>query len=387
MAGFSSATFSQLIDLIYDAALDPERWPTVVEAVSRATSARTALFSVDGQHGITRNFISTDVDPKLIETYLDHYAAQNPYTVVALDKPIGELLWAHELAAAETVGKSEFYHQFMKPAGFALNHVGIKFAQEPNYYAAIALSASQETMERDPGTYGDCLLRLGGHFSHALEINRRLGLARLSEASFEQTLHSIRAAAFVLDQKRHLLLANAMGKRLLDEDRVLKTDRFRELRACRPSDESNLAATLSHTGARGFPLPILSTRSGRQYLCWAIPLSIPGSTVDNRRKLWTEQLTPKAATLLLVTPKDLGIAIPSETIAAAFGLSAAEARLVAGLIAGRTLSEVASTWGLSPNTVRNQLSSVFAKIGVGRQSELVVRIFATLGLWTGSQPD
>jgi DNA-binding CsgD family transcriptional regulator len=57
-----------------------------------------------------------------------------------------------------------------------------------------------------------------------------------------------------------------------------------------------------------------------------------------------------------------------------FGLTAAETRLA--LIVGRGLSlETASeTLGVSRETVRNQLKSIFAKTSTHRQSELVALI-------------
>jgi DNA-binding CsgD family transcriptional regulator len=58
-------------------------------------------------------------------------------------------------------------------------------------------------------------------------------------------------------------------------------------------------------------------------------------------------------------------------MASLFGLSPAEAR-VAGLIGdARTIADTARILRTSPGTVRNQLKSIFAKIGVSRQAELV----------------
>lgn len=55
----------------------------------------------------------------------------------------------------------------------------------------------------------------------------------------------------------------------------------------------------------------------------------------------------------------------------AWGLSAAEARLAAFLVQGGTLTQYAQRHTLSRYTVRNQLTSIFAKLGVNRQADLV----------------
>ena len=54
-----------------------------------------------------------------------------------------------------------------------------------------------------------------------------------------------------------------------------------------------------------------------------------------------------------------------------FALTTAEARVLAALVAGHTVSEYAATSGVSERTVRNQMASVMRKMNCCRQSELV----------------
>ncbi|MBV9570980.1 MAG: helix-turn-helix transcriptional regulator [Alphaproteobacteria bacterium] len=61
-----------------------------------------------------------------------------------------------------------------------------------------------------------------------------------------------------------------------------------------------------------------------------------------------------------------------------FGLTPAEQRLAQFLAYGGRLSGAAQAFGVSCHTVRNQLRSVFEKVGVHRQAELV-RL-----MWCGS---
>jgi len=55
-----------------------------------------------------------------------------------------------------------------------------------------------------------------------------------------------------------------------------------------------------------------------------------------------------------------------------FGLSRAEARLANYLLTGRKLPVVAQDLGVSYENARNQLKSIFAKMNVSSQSELLV---------------
>ncbi|MFK7730135.1 MAG: helix-turn-helix transcriptional regulator, partial [Pseudomonadales bacterium] len=54
-----------------------------------------------------------------------------------------------------------------------------------------------------------------------------------------------------------------------------------------------------------------------------------------------------------------------------FGVTPAEAKLIAHLVDGLTLTAAAQALGVSRNTARTQLSSIFGKTGVNRQAQLV----------------
>jgi DNA-binding NarL/FixJ family response regulator len=69
-----------------------------------------------------------------------------------------------------------------------------------------------------------------------------------------------------------------------------------------------------------------------------------------------------------------------------FGLSPAESRLTAALLAGKTMHEIAAQSGVQITTVRTQLSSVLRKVGVSRQAELI-RILSNIPIAPASLPE
>ena len=77
--------------------------------------------------------------------------------------------------------------------------------------------------------------------------------------------------------------------------------------------------------------------------------------------------------VLVVTDLELEAhpAPPEEALRAAFGLTAAEARLAAQLVGSGSLNAAADALGIAKETARNQLKAVFAKTGTHRQAELV----------------
>jgi DNA-binding CsgD family transcriptional regulator len=66
----------------------------------------------------------------------------------------------------------------------------------------------------------------------------------------------------------------------------------------------------------------------------------------------------------------------ADALAAAFGLTAAETKVLAGLCAGRTLIETAGALDITRPTAKTHLEHIFLKTGLTRQAEL-------MRLWTG----
>jgi DNA-binding CsgD family transcriptional regulator len=99
----------------------------------------------------------------------------------------------------------------------------------------------------------------------------------------------------------------------------------------------------------------------------------------------------RGAYRVLVSPLDLGVEpegpshcvfiyepdagrreLPNKVLAQLYGLTAGEARLTKELFGGRSLVESAVASSISVNTARSVLKRIFAKCGVGSQSQLLL---------------
>lgn len=69
-----------------------------------------------------------------------------------------------------------------------------------------------------------------------------------------------------------------------------------------------------------------------------------------------------------------------------FGLTRAEARLLHGLVEGRSLSECAEASSTSVQTARFQLKRVFDKTGVHRQTDAVRTVLTNSILTQADEP-
>jgi DNA-binding CsgD family transcriptional regulator len=94
------------------------------------------------------------------------------------------------------------------------------------------------------------------------------------------------------------------------------------------------------------------------------------------RQASAKPLTASAAVFVHYAPVvDEGLVT---TLGAAFRLTGAEARVLAGLLEGLQISEIAHRYGVSGNTVRTQVQRLFEKTNTKRQSDLVRVVSNTL---------
>lgn len=220
----------------------------------------------------------------------------------------------------------------------------------------------QRTPEQGPFTPDEQeqLVNLSARLSSAAALARALGFARAEAAlaAFEAS----GSAAALLDRAGKLFRANAAAEALLGPDlqisggRLVSADHLATMALERTLHE--LLWTRSSSAL--MPPVVLPRREKRPLLAYLMRLS--GVTRDG--------LAPCQAVLVLDDHERQALP-PLAHVRAAFGLSAAEARLTEHLATGASLDDAAERLGIARETARSQLKAVFAKTGTGRQAELV----------------
>ena len=74
-----------------------------------------------------------------------------------------------------------------------------------------------------------------------------------------------------------------------------------------------------------------------------------------------------------------GIAAPERPVAGALGLSRRESEIIDALAGGERVAAIARTFSISTHTVRNHLKSIYRKLGVHSQIELLGHLRARAG--------
>jgi DNA-binding CsgD family transcriptional regulator len=202
-----------------------------------------------------------------------------------------------------------------------------------------------------------------GQFRQAV----RLGVKHnrlLQEAWWDGVQSQSRDAAFLLDERGKVLRATAQAERALGALGIKAGRLCASDPATNAALQTAVARAIEPSGAIAGSVRVLA---GEGLGC----LQLIVSPLSRERRF----LAPFEAAAI-VHLIDLAAAKPVDEAAVAelFGLTPAEARLAAAIASGETLAEAAARYGVAVGTARTQLKSIFGKMGINRQQDLILRL-------------
>ena len=239
--------------------------------------------------------------------------------------------------------------------------------------------------DRKRGDYGaqehQLLGTLVPHLARATAFAARLQHAERQRAVEQRAWDLMPWGFLLLAGDGQVVQVNRMAEKILREGDGLAIQRGRlAARSC--GDMARLRALLAGaalppSGSRsGGTMPV--ARRGRRPLqLWAMPLpgEDPASPLPE----------PAASICVLVLDPERQVVPPIAGLKALYGLTRAEAELVAGLLRGERLADYCEKIGISLSTARTHLRSVFGKTDTSRQAELM-RLVATTPFRLDAEP-
>ncbi|MGH6846147.1 MAG: helix-turn-helix transcriptional regulator [Methylocella sp.] len=359
-----------LIDLVYEAALDADLWPTVLAKLADATGALQAIIATMDKRTDTFASISRRAYPDLEASYKDYWAFRNPLWDNATALPAGEVFTLDTLMPRQDFVKTPVFNEWWKTADYGLEMLGANLLVEDKVTSLVCLVNARGS---DPPASGQARIFEAAlrHIVRAARIHRQLWTLDLMHGAVPERLESLRQGAILVDAAANVLFANAPARAMLasGDGLVLKG-------GCLAStDSANTLQRLIASCARGVgPLrgPLggeLGVRRGPNRLCLHVTVT-PLRSKDPAIEIPWLGLRPPEAIVTVVDP-ETGRRQLAQNLHNRFGLTGAETGLAAEILKGDGRAAAARRRGVSVATARAQLSSIFEKTGTHRQAELV----------------
>lgn len=380
MAAGIETRMDELIDGIYAAGLEPERWDGVMSSLRRVfrTSAETFYFL---------DFRPRRVRPVHLAGIADHwlhrfdelyFTPDNPWVVHTrtLHRP-GVVRTNERLATytrdPQVLYRSTYYNEWMRPQGFRFT-MGNTMLSEEGTVANVTLLRPDDASSFDPAEVR-AFERLSVHLTRALNVavrlDRALQLREHGAAMFDRLEHAVVA----VDAQAKVLYANLAAEALLRSQTGVRV-RDGVLHAPGAEDDRSLQSLL-----RRLTSPSGDGEGAAQ--CGTIALGRGASrlSVSGMRVFSGHSRYLASRPTVLLTLVDRGARAPDREplLRRLHRMTPAEARLAAALAEGVSLQEAAQRLGITHATARSYLKVLFRKTDTHRQGQLVARLLADLG--------
>ncbi|WP_153099519.1 helix-turn-helix transcriptional regulator [Paraburkholderia hayleyella] len=367
-AGDGIAEFSELMARIYQGPMEPTPWASALEMIRhklRANYVTLVLRAAASDRRAPISVHASEFGPVVPNeaSYNDYYYSLDPFVglpadrVVTADEVFGDTGWL----------SSEFYKQFLKPSDVRYI-LGADLRTQSGVECRFRICRSHAETQFTAQDKAVCTLLLP-HLKRAVELHSRLDSVEVERSMYANAINRMQVGAITLDKDGSIINANSVANEILSQTNGLCIARGK-VEAMNAHENRTLQRLIRHAvmGHQGMAAAIVEampiTRSRDKPRLGLLVRSILLSD-------WAEDNKRSPAVALFLRDPERKPQGAQEIIRKLFDLTPAEASLALLLTNGLTLDEAAEESGISKNTVRTHLRSIFSKTGVTRQATLV----------------
>lgn len=357
----------RLVGQLYEAVAEPEAWPAALSELCALTGSAGVVLHLHStaEAGLAGRQVVHDMDPAFEESFRDYYYRVDPLFRAGVRAGPGVRPQAELLDLAD-FRRTEYYNDWWRPQRVEDSLAVVASISERH------VSGATLARPRGAGDYETAQLRAAEHiYPHlrtALSLERSFAAARAREQQLGELLDRFDTAVLLLDGNGRVLRANRQAEAIarandgiaVRHGAVAVADRRASADLARCT--ARVARTAAGDGLDAGGVVLVPRPSGRQ------PFVVQ---VGPLRPLATDGVPGAAAVSLLIRDPEAVPAGLEAALRSSFGLTRAQARTVALLVATGSVEDAAERLGVRTGTVRAHLKEAFAKTNTRGQVELV----------------
>lgn len=348
-----------VIDSVYAAVETPETWDTTLAEFSELIGACTSMIAMPTptqRHEPI--YVIHNLSTEAIDAYENSYREHDLLLSRAFDRGLfqaGNTFPGEALAPRHEMRQSLFYNEYLRPVMGVEAYLGTVLCDDKTDHLLPSIFASFfRPLGSDP--FGNdevnMLQRFGPHVRRAMLLQQTVRSLSKRQADLSKAFDAFSQIIILLDSSGRLLHANRQGQ--------LKVDEWQRRHRARhwPVEISKVVQSASNgqvTAER------LNDESGA-WLAIAYPLGEHSAAALDCR--------PTTIMLMVLDTRRPSTELHA-ALASAYGLTAAETRLLPLLAQALPPVDMAKTLRVDISTIRTQLSAIYGKTGARRQQDMV----------------
>jgi DNA-binding CsgD family transcriptional regulator len=335
-------------DALLSATLDADAWPQLADLLMRAfDSDISGVNSVDLTTGTVIAAHHSGLSPEAMAEYYTHLAWSDPRAGMVAATPVGSA-GTDAAVVADPAARKSAYYAWEAEQGFG-NTLFIKLVDQPREISSIAIARRKGAGAHDSAIL-EAARAVAPRLVAAAAINRRIAALEALNGGLERALVAGAKAFALFGSGGQLLHANQPFRQALDRRDGLG-----------PATLSDAAARVE---AEGRPRAMQVRRRDGLPAYRLVLQPMTPRAAEARRFDWGRH---GAVLAFLDDPDAAATGNRAPVLQQLYGLTTAEARVAVLIAEGDEVEAIARRLGVSVATVRTQLKSIFAKLGVSRQ--------------------
>lgn len=342
-----------IIDTIYEAAVLPELWRTVIESIADYTGCfGGSLFSVSASG--TMMMASRNCESHLQALMEEGWALRNIRAQRLVSFAKNGFVTDHDLCTETEIATHEIYTQFLRPRGLGWG-IGTHIV---GAYDDIAIFSLDQSYDRGPVSeeVRALLDDLRPHIARSAMLGAQFRNARIIGALNSLDTLGIPAATVNGDGK--VVQENQCFSAFHPVSVGARDTLFVKDAAANVLLKKAIEQLRNHKAPKS--LPVLSQTSNKPFVIHVIP-------VERQAR----DIFASVDAIVAIVPISFPGLPFKALVKSLYDLTHAETRVAEAMLAGLSVQEIASRFGVGVATIRTQVKSLLLKTGTSRQSELI----------------
>lgn len=370
---YSQDDFSNIVSLIYDAALNPDSWVLFLRKFAEVLKGVGPNLFVQDLESNFGQIYESDSDPGYQQLYAEHFSKLNEWLIRGkyLMQP-GKFRVGQMVISEQELRRTEYYNEWLRPQNF-LHGCGATILQTGSLTSIFSMFRphGSSPFEKEEIAFAETLIP---HLQRAIKLHHHFADLDRTIAGSWNVLEQMNVGVIVVKLKGKIVFINSSAEKIINQK-----DGIHIQNGCLTAERTNaivlrkLIAEAIHTSeGKGFEsggeMHVDRHSTLRPYFVSVTPFFCKS----------TEFPCDEACAIIFIQDPENKNETSEEALSRLFRFTPAEARLAAKMLEGKSISEIAEEIQISRNTARSRLKSLFLKTNTNRQSELIRHLLSLL---------